>query len=515
MTRYNMIEKFESTICWDVIIVGGGATGIGSALDAASRGYKTLLLEQYDFGKGTSSKSTKLIHGGVRYLKQGKIGLVKRALKEREILMKNAPHICHSLSFIIPAYNWWELFYYGLGLKLYELLRGDSKLDRSKYLFKKKTLKYLPGLFPLGLHGGVCYEDGQFDDTRLCINLVQTAANKGACLINYARVVSFIKEQGRVVGVQFVDTETGKNFSARANVVINATGAFVDEVIKMDEPKASNFVMLSQGVHIVIDNSYFPGRHALLVPRTDDGRILFAIPWHGKVLVGTTDQPVDIPVIEPRPLHEEIDFIINHFNRYTHSGLTRENVRSVFAGLRPLVKVPGYDKTKLLSRDHTIWVSKSQLVNVLGGKWTTYRNIAQEAVDKAMYVGKLPRRQCQTETIRIHAALESIEMPHHLDIYGSDAAGILALQEEGYSSQIHERLPYTIAEVLWMTRNEMAMTVEDILSRRTRSLFLDAAASVEAAPLVASIMSRELSKSALWEQQQIIAFSTIAANYIA
>lgn len=514
MMRFNMIEQLESTASWDVVVLGGGAIGIGTALDAASRGYKTLLLEQYDFGKGTSSKSTKLIHGGVRYLKQGKIGFVRRALKERELLMKNAPHICHSLPFIIPTYNWWELCFYGFGMKLYDLLGGDLKFDRSKFLLKNKTLKFLPGLSSKGLHGSVCYEDGQFDDTRLCINLVQTAASKGACLINYARVTSLIKEQDRVVGVQFVDSETAKNYSVYAKVVINATGAFADEIIRMDEPKASNLVTLSQGVHIVIDNLYFPGQHALLVPRTDDGRILYAIPWHGKVLVGTTDQPVDNPVIEPRPLNEEIDFIIDHFNRYTHSGLTRENIRSVFAGLRSLVKLRGNDKTKSLSRDHTIYVSNSQLVSVLGGKWTTYRSTAQETVDKAMYVGKLPLRQCQTETIRIHASLESNEPPHHLDIYGTDATGILALQEDGYSSKINERLPYTIAEVLWMTRNEMAMTVDDILSRRTRSLFLDATASVEAAPLVASIMSKELGKSAKWEKQQIVAFTSIAANYI-
>lgn len=514
MTRSNMIEQLEATPHWDIIVIGGGATGVGAAVDAAARGYKTLLLEQYDFGKGTSSKSTKLIHGGVRYLQQGNIRLVRDALRERGLLLKNAPHVCGPLSLITPSYRWWEKAYYGIGLKLYNFLSGPLSLGETELLSKAATLECVKGLNPKRLGGSVVYTDGQFDDTRLCINLVQTAAARGACMLNYAKVVSLIKEQGRVVGVCFEDAESGKKYSPRATVVINATGAFVDDIIRMDEPDAPQIVTPSQGIHIVIDATFFPGKHALLIPRTDDGRVLFAIPWHGKVVVGTTDHPIDAPVIEPRALSEEIDFIIAHFNRYVQTGLTRNDVRSVFAGLRPLVKVPGHKKTAVLPRDHTIWVSKSKMVSVSGGKWTTYRKMAQETVLKAHYVGKLPYKPCQTENLRIHGALEPGKHRDRLDVYGSDAAGIRALQQEGYETFIHPRLPYTTAEVLWMTRNEMAITVEDILARRTRSLFLDAAASVEAAPLVASIMSKALNKSAEWEKQQVDSFAKTATYYM-
>jgi len=514
MKREKMIAQLEATPSWDIIIIGGGATGVGAAVDAAARGYKTLLLEQYDYGKGTSSKSTKLIHGGVRYLQQGNIRLVRDALRERGLLLKNAPHVCGTLSLVTPAYRWWEKAYYGIGLKLYNFLSGPLSLGETAILDKAETLDYIKGLNPQGLGGSVVYTDGQFDDTRLCINLVQTAAGRGACMLNYAKVISLVKENGIVSGVCFEDVENQKTYTCKGTVVINATGAFVDDIIRMDEPDAPQIVSPSQGIHIVIDATFFPGNHALLIPRTDDGRVLFAIPWHGKVVVGTTDHPIDAPVIEPRALNEEIDFIIAHFNRYVQTGLQRSDVKSVFAGLRPLVKVPGLKKTAVLPRDHTIWVSKSKMVSISGGKWTTYRKMAQETVLKAHYVGKLPYTPCQTENLRIHGAMEQGAVRDRLDVYGSDASGIRALQQEGYHAQIHAALPYTKAEVLWMTRNEMAITVEDILSRRTRSLFLDAKAAVEAAPLVASLMAKELGKSAEWEKQQVEDFNQTAAHYI-
>lgn len=514
MNRNNMLQLLEATPLWDIIIIGGGATGVGSAVDAAARGYKTLLLEQYDFGKGTSSKSTKLIHGGVRYLQQGNIRLVRDALRERGLLLKNAPHVCQPLTLVTPTYRWWEKPYYGLGLKLYDFLSGPLSLGETLVLGKQQTLQRLKGLNSEGLSGSVVYTDGQFDDARLCINLIQTAAELGACALNYACVRNLIKENGMVKGVVFTDTLQDKTYTCNAKVVINATGAFVDNIIHMDEPGAQRIVTPSQGVHIVIDEEFFPGKNALLIPRTDDGRVLFAIPWHGKVVVGTTDNPIAEPVIEPQPLEAEVDFIIAHFNRYIHGGLKRSDVRSVFAGLRPLVRIAGKKKTAVLPRDHTIWVSKSKLISISGGKWTTYRKMAQEVVLKAHYVAKLSYTPCQTENLRIHGAVETPCADPRLAVYGSDAAGILALQQEGYHERLHPRLPYTHAEVLWMVRNEMAMTVEDVLARRTRALFLDAAAALEAAPAVARLMAKELRQSPDWEQQQLQTIQKLALRYM-
>lgn len=514
MNRSQQIQQLKSTHHWDIIIIGGGATGLGAAVDSAARGYKTLLVEQYDFGKGTSSRSTKLIHGGVRYLQQGNIRLVRDALKERGLLLKNAPHLAHPLKLVMPSYRWYETLYYGLGLKVYNFLSGKLSLGKSEMLSIKRTQEYIKGLDGKRLSGGVAYYDGQFDDARLCITLALTAADVSATVLNYAKVTGLIRENEKVKGVVIHDAINKETYEARATVVVNATGVFVDDVLKMDDDGLEKAVSPSQGVHIVVDKKFFPGEQALFIPRTDDGRVLFAVPFHDKVIIGTTDTSIDHPTIEPVPQEEEVEFVINHFNRYVHTGLQRSDVKSVFAGLRPLIKIPGQRKTAVLPRDHTIWESKGGMINISGGKWTTYRKMAQEVILKSHYAGGLAYTRCQTETMKLHGWIKKPDYDDPLHYYGSDAAAIRYLQHQGYSQTIHPNLHYTVAEVMWAVGNEMAMTVEDVLSRRTRALILDAKAAIEAAPLVAEIMMKEMNKDEAWKQQQLEAFYKVAEGYL-
>jgi glycerol-3-phosphate dehydrogenase len=514
LNRSQQIQQLKSTHHWDIIIIGGGATGLGAAVDSAARGYKTLLVEQYDFGKGTSSRSTKLIHGGVRYLQQGNIRLVRDALKERGLLLKNAPHLAHPLKLVMPSYRWYETLYYGLGLKVYNFLSGKLSLGKSEMLSIKKTQEYIKGLDGKRLSGGVAYYDGQFDDARLCITLALTAVDVSATVLNYAKVTSLLRENGKVKGVVIEDSINNETYEARGTVVVNATGVFVDEVLKMDDDGLEKAVSPSQGIHIVVDKKFFPGEQALFIPRTDDGRVLFAVPFHNKVIIGTTDTSVDHTSIEPVVQEEEVEFVISHFNRYVHTGLQRSDVKSVFAGLRPLIKIPGKKKTAVLPRDHTIWVSKGGMVNICGGKWTTYRKMAQEVILKSHYAGGLAYTRCQTETMKLHGWMKKPDHEDPLGYYGSDAAAIRYLQHQGYSQILHPELPYTAAEVVWAVGNEMAMTVEDILSRRTRALFLDAKAAIEAAPLVADIMMKEMNKDAAWKEQQLKDFYKLAEGYL-
>jgi glycerol-3-phosphate dehydrogenase len=514
LNRSQQIQQLKSTHHWDIIIIGGGATGLGAAVDAAARGYKTLLVEQYDFGKGTSSRSTKLIHGGVRYLQQGNIRLVRDALKERGLLLKNAPHLAHPLKLVMPSYRWYETLYYGLGLKIYNFLSGKLSLGKSEMLSIKRTQGYIKGLDGKRLSGGVAYYDGQFDDARLCITLALTAADVSATVLNYAKVTELIRENEKVKGVIIHDTINNETYEARGTIVVNATGVFVDNVLKMDDDGLEKAVSPSQGIHIVVDKKFFPGEQALFIPRTDDGRVLFAVPFHDKVIIGTTDTSVDHPTIEPVPQEEEVEFVINHFNRYVHTGLQRSDVKSVFAGLRPLIKIPGQKKTAVLPRDHTIWESKGGMINISGGKWTTYRKMAQEVILKSHYAGGLAYTRCQTETMKLHGWIKKPDYDDPLHYYGSDAAAIRYLQHQGYSQTIHPDLHYTIAEVMWAVGNEMAMTVEDVLSRRTRALILDAKAAIQAAPLVADIMMKEMNKDEAWKQQQLKAFYKVAEGYL-
>jgi glycerol-3-phosphate dehydrogenase len=501
---------------WDVVIIGGGATGLGCAVDSASRGYKTLLLDMHDFSKGTSSRSTKLVHGGVRYLQQGDVSLVIEALKERGLLIQNAPHLVSHQSFIVPSYKWWNGPFYGVGLKVYDMLAGKLGINKSENLSKEEVLEKIPTLEPEGLIGGTIYYDGQFDDSRLSINLAQTAADEGAIPLNYMKVTNLIKSgTGLVEGVQALDMVDGEAFEIKARVVINATGIFSDSILTMDNPAHSNMIQCAQGVHIVLDKEFLPGNAAIMVPHTDDGRVLFAVPWHGKALVGTTDTPIDKPSLEPIALEEEIEFILRHAKQYLSKDPVREDVLSVFAGLRPLVKPQDAKSTSEISRSHHLQVSESGLVTIAGGKWTTYRNMAQDTIDKASMVAGLQQVDCKTEQLRIHGWLKNADYSHHLHVYGSDRVALEKLMEEdeSYAEQLHPDLPYLKGEVIWAVRNELAITIDDVLSRRTRALFLNANAAMEMAPVVGSLMAQEFGYDQEWVEQEVKEFNELAKNY--
>ena len=502
---------------WDMIVVGGGATGVGVAIDAAARGYDVLLLEQSDFGKGTSSRSTKLAHGGVRYLEQGNIGLVMEALKERGLLLQNAPHIVHDLAFVVPNYDWWEAPFYGLGLKLYELLAGKYGFGTSRILSREETLEHLPTLKTQGLRGGAVYYDGQFDDARLLIHMVATAFEQGATLLNYAEVTRLSKDtQGFVDGVSARDVETGTEFRAAAKVVVNATGAFSDLLRLQAEPDATPMIVPSQGIHLVFDSSFLRGESAVMVPHTSDGRVLFAIPWHGHTLVGTTDTPIATATLEPVATEQEIDFILATAGQYLTKAPTRNNVLSVFAGIRPLVRATGAASTAALSRDHVIHIDRSGLVTICGGKWTTYRHMAEDCVDQAATLAQLPESPCVTHHLHIHGFHDAAKEFGSLAVYGSDAYEIRKLIEAdpGLGEPLHAALPYMKAEVVWAARHEMARTVEDTLARRTRALFLNARAALAMAPEVADLMAAELGWDEATRTQQLAAFRDVASNYV-
>ena len=512
--RDKMIQMVDEEV-WDILIIGGGATGLGAAVDAASRGLKTVLVEQSDFAKATSSRSTKLIHGGLRYLQQGNISLVLEALKERGRLCQNAPHlICHR-AFFVPSYHWWQGPFYGIGLKIYDILAGKLGLEPSKHLSKEETLARLPTLDPEELLGGTIYYDGQFDDSRLAIALAQTAADHGACMINYMKVVGFLKEKNHVVGVRVRDEESGAEREMRAKVVINATGVFSDSLRRLDQPEVAKIVQPSQGVHLVLDKSFLESETAILIPHTADGRVLFMVPWHDRVLVGTTDTLVDEISLEPQPLDEEIDFILKEAGKYLTKQPEKKDILSLFAGLRPLIADEG-KKTAALSRDHTILLSDSGLVTIAGGKWTTYRKMAEDVIDKALSVGEFEEIPCKTTSLRLHGFLENVDPLDPWSTYGSDGAQIREIIRERseLDQLLHPNFPYLHGEVVWAARNEMARTIEDILSRRTRCLLLDARLSITIAPLVARLLAEELKRPKEWEEQQIVTFTKLAERYL-
>ena len=488
----NLQRVRDRTEPWDFIVIGGGASGVGCAVDAASRGLDVLLLEQHDFGKGTSSRSTKLVHGGVRYLAQGNISLVREALKERGILLRNAPHVVHKQAFIVPCYSLWQKFFYGTGLKVYDLLSSKYSFGSSRILWKDETVEMLPTVKTEGLSGGILYYDGQFDDTRLLIDLVRTAYDHGGAVLNYAKVSSLKKDaEGKINGVEFEDTETGETFSVSAKAVINATGAFCDTVRKMSDGKSKPIVTLSQGIHLVFDRKFLPSDNALMIPKTSDGRVLFCIPWLGATLVGTTDTPIDHTDLEPHALDTEIDFILETAGQYLVEKPTRNDILSVFVGIRPLVMSGAAKNTASLSRGHTIEIDKGGLLTITGGKWTTYRHMAEDAVDQAVRFAGLDARPSTTETLPI---------PSHAIV---DPTGKI----------LHPDLPYTAEDVVRAVRDEMAQTVEDVLARRTRALFLNAKAAIEKAPKVAAIMSHELGKDRDWKDKQVADFLAIAEAY--
>jgi glycerol-3-phosphate dehydrogenase len=514
--REEMLQRLDDGTVWDFIVVGGGATGLGTAVEAASRGYRTLLLEQSDFAKGTSSRSTKLIHGGVRYLRQGNLFLVLESLRERGFLIRNAPHLVHNMSFVVPLYDWWEGPFYGVGLKLYDVLAGRLGLGPSQLLSREDTLRHIPTVETKGLRGGVLYHDGQFDDARLAICLALTVADLGGIPLTYMQVTGLFREGGLTAGVLVHDHESGRDFRVKGRVVINAAGPFADSVRRMADPGAHDIITHSQGVHLVLDGSFLPGDSAIMVPHTDDGRVLFAIPWHGRTVVGTTDTPVPAASIEPRPLPEEIDFLLTHAARYLSRHPSPSDLLSVFAGIRPLVCTRSGANTASLSRDHTLIVDDTGLVTIAGGKWTTFRKMGEDTVSVAARVAGLHDRPSVTAGLRIHGWREGMGQHDPLEAYGSDAPQLERMLGENpsWSEPLHPSFPYLAGEVIWAVRREWARTVEDVLARRTRALLLDARASMAAAPRVAELMAAELGRDHAWRDAQVSAYGDVARGYL-
>jgi glycerol-3-phosphate dehydrogenase len=502
---------------WDVVVIGGGATGLGTAVEGAARGYRTLLLEARDFAQGTSSRSTKLIHGGVRYLARGNVSLVRESLHERGILLRNAPHLVHARDFVVPAYHWHELPYYGIGLKLYDLLAGRLGLGTSHWISRAEVQNKIPTIRGNGLRGGVVYTDCQFDDARLAITLARTAAGLGGALLNHLPVTGLSKQGGRIDGLVARDVETGEEFTIKAKAVINAAGVFVDELRRLDDTHAPAILTPSQGAHLVLDRSFMPGATALLVPRTDDGRVLFAIPWHDRVLVGTTDTPMADVALEPRPLLEEVAYLVDYVGRYLDRHPRAADILSIYAGLRPLIGRRNGRATYKLSREHAVVVSDSGLVTITGGKWTTYRRMAIDAVDRAARVGSLPARPFDTAELKLHGWTERAAAEDGpLEVYGSDAPNVAALCSERreWSQPLHTSLPYRTGEVIWAVRYEAARSVQDVLARRMRALFLDARASMETGATVAALLASELGRDQAWQERQVAEYRKLAEGYL-
>ena len=511
--------KKEQGKIWDVLVIGGGATGLGTALDSSTRGFKTLLLEQSDYAKGTSSRSTKLVHGGVRYLAQGDVSLVLEALHERGLLRQNAPHLVKNQKFIIPNYTWWSGPFFTLGMKVYDMMSGKLGLGSSEKISKEETLKAIPNLDEKDLVGGVIYYDGQFDDSRLAINLAQSIIENDGVALNHFKVVNLLKDEvGLVCGVIAKDMESGEEHEIKSKSVINATGVFVDEILKMNDPTAKKIIRPSQGVHIILDRSFLESDAAIMIPKTSDGRVLFAVPWHNKVILGTTDTPLDEHSLEPKALDEEVDFILKTAAQYLKKDPTKKDVLSVFAGLRPLAAPEDSEgkETKEISRSHKLIVSLSGLVTITGGKWTTYRKMAEDTIDKAILVAGLENISCVTKNMPIHGYVKKIDYSDHMYIYGSDRVKLLKLinQNPELGEKLHKNLPFLKGEVLWAVRHEMARTVEDVLARRVRALFLDARASIDMAKDVAEIIATELGYDKKWINDQVSTYTTLANSYL-
>lgn len=517
MKRDQLIEKLNTNKeqVWDVIIIGGGATGLGIAVDSIYRGYRTLLLEQSDFAQSTSSRSTKLMHGGVRYMAQGDIYLVMEALRERSRMHKNAPHITRNQTFTIPIYTWWDAFKYTIGLKIYDCLAGELSMGKSKFIGRKATIEQLPQLKQNGLKGGVVYHDGQFDDARFAIALAQTCAAKGAVPLNYFKVTKLLKNQnGQITGVAAKDCVNGEKYELYSKVVINATGVFADDILKMDLPEAHKTIRPSQGIHLVLDSTFLNSKSAMMIPKTSDGRVLFAIPWYGKVVVGTTDTPIDKIDIEPKALNDEVQFILETAGRFLTRPPMKSDILCTFAGLRPLAApTKNNGKTKEISRRHKITVSESGLISVLGGKWTIYRRMAQDTLEIAIKTGKLAKQNCKTLNLGIYGS-EYSDPTDRLSIYGHHAKDIkrAIMNNPDLGKTIHPAFPYCKAEIEWICKNEMPVKLEDILSRRTRAMILNTKASLEIASEVAALMSEILGYDSNWEKQEISNYENLLAS---
>ncbi len=501
---------------WDLLVIGGGATGLGIALDATTRGYQVLLVEQSDFAKGTSSRSTKLVHGGVRYLAKGEINLVREASIERGRLCYNAPHLVKDQLFIIPIYSLWERIKYTVGLKCYDWISGKMSLGPSHFVSRDAGMALMTGIHQKNLVGAVLYHDGQFDDARLALNLAQTIWDHGGYAINYCAVVNLLKNhEQQLVGVTLKDLETEKTYQVQAKAIVNATGVFADDILKMDNPFNRKTLSVSQGVHLVLDKSFYPSNDALMIPKTSDGRVLFAVPWHGKLVVGTTDTPVNMASLEPIALEKEIAFILDTAGLYLDKKPSRADVLSVFAGLRPLASPEqGKQKTKEISRGHKILISPSGLFTIIGGKWTTYRKMGEDMVDSIEHALNWHKRKTMTKDLQIHGAIKNNDWNNPFYYYGSEAQDLIKMMDDNTLSWISESLKIHEVQVIWAVRKEMARTLEDMLSRRTRALLLDAKESIKIARPVAEIMARELGRDEAWVNYQVGAYLQLAKQYI-
>lgn len=514
MNRKEAIEELQDST-FDILVVGGGATGLGAAVDAAARGYKVALLEGGDFAKGTSSKSTKLAHGGVRYLQNGDISLVIEALRERGLLCQNAPHLVKNLGFVIPSYDWWNSPFYGVGLKIYDLMAGKLGLGPSITISKEETVEKIPNVNQVGLRGGVLYYDGQFDDARLSISLARTAHKQGATLANYVKVTGLLKEKETVCGVQALDVKSGQSFEVKASAVLNCTGVFADDLLQMDNPEATPTIRPSQGVHIVLDKSFLPGNEAIMVPHTSDGRVLFAVPWHDVVVVGTTDTPIEERSNDPVATEEEIKFILENAGLYMTKKPTKKDILSTFAGLRPLAaSQDDKQSTKEVSRHHKVLVSPSGLISVLGGKWTTYRKMGEDAIDNAIIVGALPPRKCQTENMPIHGYETKPDWNDPLHVYGKEREKLNKRIAKKGEQSLSEKFPIYPAMIRLAVKKEMALTLEDMLARRTRAILFDAQEALRIAPKVAKIMAHHLGEEQGWIKEELVQFEKFASTYL-
>lgn len=518
MNRIEQLEKLHQDFLWDLVVIGGGASGLGVALDAISRGLKVAVLEKADFAKGTSSRSTKLLHGGVRYLAQGHISLVLEALHERGLLIKNANHLSKRQAFVIPLYSLIDQIKYGIGLKIYDWMSGTRSLGKSEFISKKRTQRLMPHIKQEGLKGGVIYYDGQFDDARLTINVAQTIAERGGLVLNYFGVTHLSKNNhGRICGVQAQDQLSGQLHLLKAKVVVNATGVFADKILKMDNPNAKKSIQPSQGIHLVFDRKFFETEEALMIPKTSDGRVLFAVPWKQNVIVGTTDTLVKKPKLEPDALDSEIEFILETARAYLKPAPEKKDIKAVFSGLRPLAKAADEnEKTKEISRSHKVIISQSQLVSIVGGKWTTFRRMGQDTVDAYYRVTGEKKRASESKNILIHGAFKEIkEHENTIDVYGTDAKYLdqLCAENPELNTRLHPLFPNKAVEVIWAIRNEMAVTLDDVLSRRIRILFQDVEAALAIAPKVTELMAKELHKDASWSEEQLAAFKKIAIKY--
>lgn len=518
MDRISMISHLEKNHqTWDMLIIGGGATGLGTAIDAASRGYSTILLEQHDFAKATSSRSTKLIHGGVKYLEQGQFALAFESMRERFYMMQNAPHIVQERAFVIPAFEWWDNPYYSIGLKLYDMVAGKLGMGASRSLSYDETLTALPTLRKEELRSGVCFADGQFDDARMSVSLARTAHREGAILLNYCKVTALMRKGELISGVMATDQISGKSYQINARIVINATGVFSDDINRMDNDKSRPLLKPSKGVHLILDQSFLPGGNALLIPKTKEGKIFYAVPWYNRVLIGTTDTQLSDAGLEPKASPEEVDDILKIAGKYLDRQPRHEDVKSHYAGLRPLL-APSREgeKAKEIARGHTMFVSASGLLTISGGRWATYRQMAEDVVVRAAMLARLPQVKCKTTNLKIYGAENWEPDRDGMYWYGSEWTEIQGLMAEQpyWSEYLSPNMPYTRAAVYWAVKYEMAQNLEDVLARRTRALFLDAAEAIKIAPEVAEMMKTLLDKDDRWVRKQLDQFTWLAKDYL-